>query len=142
MCGHKCPATCGEPCVSRCTRPCHLGCTHGTCCRLCCEECVACREPCATLCVSGCSDRKCDHLCHEVCDAQPCFEACPRYVCAEHSCSGLCGDLCHPCFICKESSAVCLLSGRRFSEKTGLDMLVQLTCGHTVFEDAFLQYLE
>ncbi|KAK3789138.1 hypothetical protein RRG08_012128 [Elysia crispata] len=101
-CGHLCTKYCIEPCKP-CSKPCPTKCKHGGCCKpgkkqeICGHICIPCKEPCRRQ----CKCQTCDNLCSEYCSKQPCTKRCTRTLECQHTCAGICGELC-VCATCNE----------------------------------------
>ena len=143
VCGHVCSNLCSEPCVGICEEPCSMGCPHGRCPNLCHETCASCQEPCPFQCL--CPDRNpkklCSHLCYNECGKKLCKARCHRTCACGERCASFCGDPCHPCFRCDLPGATCPLTKRKLALKGPADIVVHLSCGHTLFHDAFVAYV-
>ncbi|KAH0479515.1 MAG: uncharacterized protein KVP18_004340 [Porospora cf. gigantea A] len=143
VCGHVCSNLCSEPCVSICEEPCSMGCPHGRCPNLCHEACASCHEPCPFQCLCpGRNPKKlCSHLCYNACGKKLCTARCHRTCVCGERCAAFCGDPCHPCFRCDVPGATCPLTKRKLAEKAPAEMVVHLSCGHSLFHDAFAAYV-
>ncbi|GMT34830.1 hypothetical protein PFISCL1PPCAC_26127, partial [Pristionchus fissidentatus] len=101
-CGHGCQGQCGRPC--KCMASCRTRCSHQRCgsvstntkggpltySRDCSDPCVLCVESCD----NHCEHRSCSKKCFEACDVPPCNRPCQKLLRCNHSCLGLCGEIC------------------------------------------------